>query len=140
MEPGQTTLFKPEEFIPYSRLLKRGLTEATIRIFMDPPDKEAPNPHYKNGSPMKLYSLDRIKKIEDTEEFRQFQGQMGYRKVASRKATATKRKKLLDKVNNWVIHINQQNIEEVFNAAIEHYNSFHRDRSEDGFPYEPASM
>jgi hypothetical protein len=135
-----TSTESSEEYIPYSRLLQRGLTEATIMIFMDPPDKEAPNPHYRNGYPMKLYSLQRIKQIEETEEFKQVQGQNGYRKAASRKATATKRKKLLDRVNKWEVHINQQNTEELFNASIENYNFYHRDRSEDGFAYEPASM
>lgn len=78
MEPEQKKIYDPE-FISYSRLLNRGLTEATIRIFIDPPDKEVPNPHYRNGSPMKLYSLERIKKIEETEEFRDNKRRLLYR-------------------------------------------------------------
>lgn len=33
------------------------------------PDRLRKNPHYKNGSPMRLYAIDRIEHLERSSEF-----------------------------------------------------------------------
>lgn len=48
---------------------ERGWTEGAIKKFLGNPDKTAPNPYSKKKPEVKLFSCDRVKRIEQTEEW-----------------------------------------------------------------------
>lgn len=73
---------KEPQFISKAGLIgKRNWTEKLVNMFMPHPDKEAENPHYKSAPPMKLYSLDRVERIEQSERFKE-----AYRSASRNKA------------------------------------------------------
>ncbi|AKB75785.1 hypothetical protein MSLAZ_2524 [Methanosarcina lacustris Z-7289] len=58
------------EYINKSTLKERGWTDSIMKEMKLLPDKEVPNPHYPNATPMKLYHIKRIEELENTEQFR----------------------------------------------------------------------
>lgn len=139
MSGMQTVLTQPE-FCSHGGLLHRGWTKSAIEKFLATHDKEVPNPHYPKSYPMKLYLLERVVKAETSQEYQDFCGRNRTRREASVKAIKTKQNNLLKQVARWEIYIQPQHLEDVMHDAIKSYNSVRVDRSEDGFPYEPASM
>jgi len=55
---------------------ERGWTEGAIKKFLGNPDKTAPNCYSKKKSEVKLFSCDRVKRIEETEQWQDW-----YRKL-----------------------------------------------------------
>jgi hypothetical protein len=60
---------RADTYITKSTIKGRGWTDSLIAQFLKNPDKEAPNPHYEAGPPMRLYSLARVQRVEATERF-----------------------------------------------------------------------
>ena len=70
----------------------RGWTAATIRDLLGDPDEMAPNPRCRSaGAPMKLYNLDRVVAIEQTQTFRDAEQKADKRRESSRKELAAAR-------------------------------------------------
>jgi hypothetical protein len=127
-----------------SGLKQRGWTDRAIERFLKHPDKEAPNPHYKSASPMKLYLLTRVDDIERSGEFQAFQNKNKTKIESSRKAVQTKRERLLAEVQGWNIKIEKREHQELVKNAIRSYNTFKEniawERGRDDYDYEPASL
>ena len=78
--------------VTLSTVKGRGWTAATIRELLGDPDAMAPNLHYRSaGAPMKLYYLDRVVAIEQTQEFRDAKQKADQRRESSRKGLAAAR-------------------------------------------------
>lgn len=100
---------KEPQFISKAGLIgKRNWTEKLVKMFMPHPDKEAKNPHYKSAAPMKLYSLDRVERIEQSELFKEAYRSASRNKAAGKEAAETKRNKLMTYVQTVVVHYKNQ--------------------------------
>lgn len=138
----QQTISEPPEFCSKATLKLRGWTDGAIERFLDTPDKEAPNPHYKSVAPMKLYKLSRVEETEHSQEFLHFKAQSKPRLEASKKAVKTKRENLLHKVARLEIHIQRKNFEDIIVDAVESYNNFKSNMAMErgDFDYQPATI
>ena len=111
------------DLITKEKIKERGWTESMIKKLLVYPDTEKPNPYYKSGSPMKLYSLNRIEKIEKTDNFKNIKEKMMVRKMAGLKSAAIKREKALQELDR--IKITVKAIDgDLFELAINSYNNF----------------
>ena len=88
---GHIPVNHKRERITLSTLKSRGWTPAMIRDVLGPPDAEAPNPHYSQGAPMKLYYLHRVEAAERTEEFLQAKLKADKRRSSAQKGLNTRR-------------------------------------------------
>jgi hypothetical protein len=122
------------ELYTQSGLLERGWTKKLIADFAPEPDAVKTNPIFKKAAPMKLYAEDRIRQIEQSDEFiNAFQKAKG-RKRAARKAVQTKKLVLLNLIDQIEIVIMYD--PDIQNNAIASYNNFHDEMGH--YDYEPA--
>lgn len=87
--------------ITQSTILERGWTKSMISAFLpDPIERE--NPHYKRAAPMKLWELETVEAMEQTEAFKQKKEKADAHRDAHRasakKAVQTKIAKLDDEL------------------------------------------
>lgn len=113
-----------EEYLSRGKLKERGWTDNIIKKFMPLCDKEKKNPYYASASPMKLYLLERVKKIEDTDKFKKEFIESQPRKKASKKAVETKLQKIRDYIKNLRITVEKMPIDIIKKKAIKDYNDF----------------
>ncbi len=125
-----------ELFYTAADLKKRGWTETYLRHTLPNPDKLQTNPFYKNSAPMRLYLKEKVHAVEQTLQFRNFIQKSAKRKEGARKATITKKQKLLGFVNALVIELEQKDIQSIYQDAIDRYNDWNLYREEK----ETASM
>lgn len=64
----QILKMKKKEYICYSTLVSRW-NRKLVEKFFNEPTKVVRNPYYACASPMKLYDLERVKKIENYKRF-----------------------------------------------------------------------
>lgn len=64
-----------------SELLNSGWTMKLIEMFLGEPDDTAPNPHYENGAPMKLYLIRKVEAIEQSNIFKSEQDKIIEKKI-----------------------------------------------------------
>ncbi len=75
-------------------LKARGWTEGLIRRLLGEPALLRPNPHYHSGAPMRLYALDRVKSLEQSDIWTQTAATRARRKGAAAQAVLTKKQRL----------------------------------------------
>lgn len=120
-----------QEHITKKALKTRGWTDKAIDLFLKTHDKEANNPIFRTASPMKLYLTERVEKVEHTKEFQNFQTKNKSKKEGSQKAVETKKKNLLNEINNWKITLENKDMEVIKKNAIYSYNQFKQERSDE---------
>ena len=111
--------------LPKAHVKKRGWTDTLIERFMPAPDETRPNPKYQKAAPMKLYRLDRIERLEASQEFQDDLTKAAKRKESSRKVAERKRKETLE----WADSVPPPTLperteEELVELAVNHYNTF----------------
>ena len=77
-----TTTTRPKTHFSAASLKHRGWTDAMIRDHLGDPDKQGVNPHYRSGPQTRLYSIERVERIETTEAFQQRLTQANTRRQA----------------------------------------------------------
>lgn len=128
------------KFITKARLKsERGWTDKLIQEFLGTPDSVKPNPHFKSAPPMLLFLLDRVDKIEQTDEFKTQKVGTNKRKKAAQKAVETKRQQLWEWLNTVEIEIPIINREELIRQACRHYNDRRLDKDVGGLAATPQS-
>jgi hypothetical protein len=113
-----------EEYLSRGKLKERGWTDRIIKNFMPLCDKEKKNPYYASAYPMKLYLLERVKQIENTDKFKKEFTKSQPRKKASKRAVETKLKKIRDYIKNLKIIVKKMPINLIQKKAIKDYNDF----------------
>lgn len=114
---------KLTKFITKTDLKKRGWTESIIKKLNLQPDLLKQNPHYKKAPLMKLYSIESVEKLEQSNKFIELLKNSEKRKKSAKKAVETKINKIIDYIKSLTIIIPKKSIEELRNDAIEHYNN-----------------
>jgi len=121
---------------------ERGWTEKAIKLFLGDHDKEKPNPYYSSASPMKLYLIERVKKKEQSKEFKDFKNNS--KKNGSKKAIATKKKQITELITGLNIKIQKEKFSVIRKKAIQSYNQFKEDISFKGrnpsFEFQKADL
>lgn len=99
-----------------------------INIFMPSPDLTKPNPRYKCASPMLLFDIGRIEKIERTEKFKLEMEKAKRRKVSAKKAVETKLENMRKWLDSVQIEVPTYNRGKLINRACRHYNEMQEER------------
>lgn len=120
-----------QEHLTKKALKTRGWTDKAIDLFLKTHDKEAKNPVFRTASPMKLYLIERVEKVEQTKEFQDFQTKNKSKREGSQKAVETKKKNLLNEINNWKIKLEHKDLRVIEKNAIYSYNQFKQERSDE---------
>ena len=77
-------VMNPKTYIAKCSLKRgRGWTNKMINDYYPQPAMIVPNPHYRSAAPMKLYKVQRVESIEQTEAFKAY-----WDKIASKRAKA----------------------------------------------------
>jgi len=103
-------------------LSREGWTKGIFKNLNLKEDLIKPNPRYRNATPMKLFLIKRIKKIEKSQEFKEAVEKSKTRRLAAKKAVQTKINNTLEMIENFKIKVIK--VKDVISEAIESYNSF----------------
>ena len=114
-----------------STLLQRGWSKSLIERFLGKPDKESLNPHYRNSSPLKLFLIERVEKVESNPAF-QVELDKTKKRSIDRKIVA---EKIRDKTLDWARSLHKPDFEKLskeslLSEACEHYNDLWHSRGE----------
>ncbi|MCC3298923.1 hypothetical protein [Arthrobacter caoxuetaonis] len=101
----------------------RGWTDTQIKAFLPEPDRTARNPFSRKAAPMKLYALERVESVEETEEFRRAREASRNRQVAARERALEKKKEAVALAHSLELRIVPEPWDEVQAKALEHYNA-----------------
>ena len=107
-------------------LKERGWTDVILKKFNIEWDLERPNPHYRSAPTTKLYLIEKINPIEETEQFKIEIEKSNKRKKSSIKAIETKKQnliKLIDELPEPIIPIIKE--KQLYKEALEQYNDFY---------------
>lgn len=102
-----------------TELVKRGWSRKLIEQFLPTPCQVKGNPRFRKAAPMCLYSAERIKEIESTEEFAESKLGVDKRKRSAALAAETKRQKLLEIVSQIKIVVPNMDLAVLEKKAIE---------------------
>lgn len=104
---------------------KYGFTDSLIKKFLQNHYKEVRNPCYASAAPMKLYYLDEVEKIIDSQEFKIFIEKSKKRQEIAKKSVKTKELKAIEFAQALNIQINSNlTYKELLINAINSYNDF----------------
>lgn len=134
--------FKKDTLLTKSKIKERGWTEGLIEKFLPNPDSLCTNPVFKCASPMKLYYLLKVEKIEKSKRFLELKNSLSSRKSGAKKAAETKRIKTQKYVDSLNIEVEKFSRHDLIENACDQYNAYKEyiqsERSE-WFDFEPAS-
>lgn len=99
-----------QEYFTQSALLEQGWTKGLISKFFPEPDAQATNPKYRGAAPVKLYSVEKVNAVIQTEEYRLAREKVEKRKLAAKKAVNSKRANSLAKYEKDVEKISVERI------------------------------
>jgi hypothetical protein len=117
------------EYITPARLKgERDWTDGLIKRFLGEPDETAPNPHYRSGPPMRLYSIDRVNKVEATTEFQDALAGKATSRKASKATAERKRVDLAAAIERVTVVVPKLTIAELRKRAVKHYNLLWEER------------
>lgn len=111
-----------KEYAAFSTLKERGWTKTLVERFLGEPDLEVDNPHHRYGYPMKLYRLERVAEVEQTEEWVQGREKAAKRQQAAAKAVKTKNAKIMQYVEQVSIHVQYMDLEVLADRIINRHN------------------
>ena len=107
-----------------SEIIKtRNWTESLIKKHLGEPDLLKTNPHYKSGSQMKLFLIERVLKVENSKEFQDDFEKSKRRRAGAIKMVKTKTDNLIDNINNLEVVVEKIDFNKLLKATINQYNS-----------------
>ncbi len=117
---------KKREMICASELIKtRSWTNSLIKRFLPTPDDTKTNPIFKSAAPMKLYNINKVKRIERSRAFIDAMEVAQMKKDSALKATETKKAKTFKTIENLNFNIPDIDKEKLIQRAINHYEAYH---------------
>lgn len=112
-----------QKYLTRTGLLSRGWTAGLIGKFLPSPDLIRPNPNYRSAAPMKLYLIERVAEVENSEEFIAARDRLSSRRNGAKKAVETKKAKTMDFVAKTVqFAIPRYSRSKLTKMACDHYN------------------
>lgn len=117
---------KKREMICASELIKtRGWTNSLIKKFLPTPDATKTNPIFKSAAPMKLYNINKVKRIERSKAFKEAKEVAQKKKDSAQKATETKKANTFKRIENLNFNILGIDKKRLIQRAINHYETYH---------------
>lgn len=113
---------KVDKYVVSTTLKARGWTAILTKQFLPEPDKLVPNPHYKSGPPMRLYSISRIEATEATEAFIAALAKSRARAAAAEKGIATKQQKMREYIESLSFRVPRLPYTILLKQACDNYN------------------
>ena len=89
-----------QKYFTQSELLEQGWTKGLIVKFFSEPDARRTNPQYRSAAPVKLYSIEKVNAVIQTEEYKLARAKVEKRKLAAKKAADSKRENSLKECEN----------------------------------------
>ena len=89
-----------QKYFTQSELLEQGWTKGLIVKFFSEPDARRTNPRYRSAAPVKLYSIEKVNAVVQTEEYKLARAKVEKRKLATKKAADSKRENSLKECEN----------------------------------------
>ena len=117
-----------DRLITLSAVLERGWKRKAIRDLLDPPDKLTTNRYYKRGPAVRLYLLDRVVLLEQSQVFQATGKKSSVRSEATKKAAEKRRQALFEHVRQLSIPIPKLPRGELVTLACAAYNDLWEDR------------
>jgi hypothetical protein len=111
------------EYYTKSELGKRW-SKRLIEDYFPICSEEKVNPHYRCGSPMQLYDIEKVRRIESTDAFKADYAKVLKRKVAALERAKKKRQELMTYANGVQIEIPTMEKDKLIEKACYHYNSW----------------
>jgi hypothetical protein len=126
-----------EEFITLTSVKARGWSAKLIESVLGPPDKEAANPNYRSGPPMRLWLLSRVEAAEQTSPA--FIAHKAKRDAAhagasarSKAAVDRKRDELLAEADRVEVRVAALKLDDIYVSAISEWEARRADRGDYG--------
>ena len=116
--------------------LARRWSQSLIDLYFPEPTLEKPNPHHKRGSPMQLYDIGNVLRIESTQSFKEDFEKVYQHKLAGKERARRKREKLIMYANGVQINIPNFEKDKLIELACDHYN---RRNDNAYYPASPSS-
>jgi hypothetical protein len=110
-----------KNWIGLAGLRARGWTPKLIERFLDPPERTAPNPHYRSAAPMRLWSLETVLKAEQDPAFQEALAQAQRRRKGARKGALRRRELTLELARNLPLQIERIPPDELLQLVQEDY-------------------
>jgi hypothetical protein len=110
-----------KEWISLAGLRARGWTPKLIERFLGPPERTAPNPHYRSAPPMRLWSLETVLKAQQDPAFQEALVQAQRRREGARKAALRRSELTLELARNLPIQIERIPPNELLQLVQEDY-------------------
>lgn len=104
--------------------LTRRWSQSLIDLYFPEPTLEKPNPHHKRGSPMLLYDIGKVMRIESTQSFKEDFEKVYKHKLAGKEKARRKREELIMYANGVQINIPDYEKDKLIKKACDHYNSW----------------
>ena len=102
--------------------LARRWSQSLIDLYFPEPTLEKPNPHHKRGSPMQLYDIGKVMRIESTQPFKEDFEKVYKHKLAGKERARRKREALIMYANGVQINIPNYEKNKLIELACDHYN------------------
>jgi hypothetical protein len=129
-----------DSLITKTGLKARGWTDSMVERFMPVPDETRENPHYRCASPMKLYCLKRVARVEKTKGFLAAVEKAKKRQQVAALVVEKNREKTGDYVRQVEIVVPKFSQVSLLDKAIWHFNKRLAEREFEGREFgEPAS-
>ena len=123
------------DMLSLRQLKERGWTAAMVRDLLGDPDTKRPNPVYRSGAPMGLWSEARVAAAEADPAFRARKAKAGKRSAASSEVAAHKRADLVALAASLPVEVPHLPRDVLVRRACSSYNAWH----EGSLGYEPAT-
>lgn len=128
------TKLKPDDnYITKTAVLKRGWTASLLNKFIPAPHSIKPNYMYHSAAPIKLYRIETIDAIEQSDEFKKLAVKAQKRKQAAVKAVKTKKDKLAKAVESMTFKVPVFSTNELLDRAVAAYNENQIDIGKDNY-------
>jgi len=123
------------DMLSMRQLRERGWTTAMVRDLLGEPDTKRPNPVYRSGAPMGLWSTARVTAAEAGPAFGERKAKAGQRSAVSSGVAARKRAGLVALAASVPVEVPRLPRDALVRRACASYNAWH----EGGLGHEPAT-
>lgn len=115
-----------DQLITQTSLIGRGWTKALVNKYYPKPSQLRNNPIGKSLAKVKLYDLNIIIKIEQTESFKNDLSKAKKRSASMLAVSMQKRADLLKQIDNMSITVEYLKTDKLVKKSIKHYNDFQK--------------
>ena len=123
------------QYLTKTELAKRW-SQSLIDLYFPKPTLEKTNPHHKRGSPMLLYDIGKVIRIESTQSFKEDLEKVYKHKLAAKERARKKREELIMHANGVQINIPDYEKNKLIELACAHYNKWNKNAY---YPASPSS-